>query len=370
MAGIRLENVSKVYSGGRHALRGIDLEVAGGELVVLVGPSGCGKSTLLRIVAGLEEPAAGRVWIGGREVTALPPRERDVAMVFQNYALYPHKTVRGNLEFGLRMRRVPEEERERRVREAARILGLESLLDRFPRELSGGERQRVALGRAIVREPAAFLFDEPLSNLDALLRVEMRAELARLHRRLGATMLYVTHDQEEAMTLGDRIAVMDRGVIRQVGEPLEVYRRPADLFVAGFIGSPAMNLLAGVFLRADAGWRFEGSGFSAGLPLDPETPLRDGMPAWLGVRPQDVEVVGAGEGDRDLQVEVVEPLGSETIVYLALEGEAGPGEGRPLRLRAVLPANRAVSEDQRVGVRFPRDRLHCFSGEDGKRIGP
>ncbi len=262
MAQIRLEGIEKVYTGGHAAIRGVDLTVADGEFVVLVGPSGCGKSTTLRVVAGLETPTAGRVWIGDREVTELPAQERDLAMVFQSYALYPHMTVAENLAFPLRMRGIEKAVIAQRVQRVAETLGLATLLDQKPSQLSGGQRQRVALGRAVIREPQAFLLDEPLSNLDARLRVETRAELARMHRRLGATMLYVTHDQEEAMTLGDRVAVMHEGRLQQVAPPLEIYHRPTNRFVAEFVGSPAMNLLPAT-LRRDAGAiRIEGPGIS------------------------------------------------------------------------------------------------------------
>src|ERR671928_1553518 len=243
MASVRLERVQKTYPNGHVAAQGLDLEIADGEFMVLVGPSGCGKSTALRMIAGLETPTGGRIVIGDRDVTSLPPQERDIAMVFQSYALYPHMTVRENLAFGLRMRGASRTVIEQRVADAARALGLDGVLERKPSQLSGGQRQRVALGRAIVREPKVFLFDEPLSNLDAKLRVETRAELARLHRRLRATVVYVTHDQEEAMTLGSRVAVMRDGFLQQVAPPMELYRRPANRFVAGFVGSPAMNFL-------------------------------------------------------------------------------------------------------------------------------
>ncbi|HYC33055.1 MAG TPA: ATP-binding cassette domain-containing protein, partial [Gemmatimonadales bacterium] len=257
MARVRLEQVEKVYPNGHVAARGLDFEIADGEFMVLVGPSGCGKSTALRMIAGLETPTGGRVLIGERDVTSLPPQERDIAMVFQSYALYPHMTVRENLGFGLRMRGAQKGDIEQRVVAAARALSLDQVLDRRPSQLSGGQRQRVALGRAIVRDPQVFLFDEPLSNLDAKLRVETRAELARLHRRLRATIVYVTHDQEEALTLGNRIAVMHGGVVEQVAPPMEVYRRPATAFVAGFVGSPAMNLLPGED-RSDGRWQGPG----------------------------------------------------------------------------------------------------------------
>ena len=246
MAKVTLTGVHKRYPDGFHAVRGVDLEIADGELVVLVGPSGCGKSTTLRMVAGLEEVSEGQVHIGDRLVNDVEPGDRDIAMVFQNYALYPHMTVRANMAFGLKMRRTPKAEIRERVGRAAEMLGIEPMLDRRPRELSGGQRQRVALGRAIVRDPAAFLFDEPLSNLDAKLRAETRTEIAGLHERLGATMIYVTHDQVEAMTLGQRLVLMNHGVVQQVDTPLEVYNNPANRFVATFIGSPPMNLIEGV----------------------------------------------------------------------------------------------------------------------------
>ena len=245
MADVRLRNVNKTYAGDVRAVSDANLDIRDGELMVLVGPSGCGKSTTLRMIAGLEDISSGDVFIGDQRVNDLEPGDRDIAMVFQNYALYPHMSVRQNMSFGLRMRNTPRPEIEHRVAEAAKILSIEPLLDRRPRELSGGQRQRVALGRAIVRQPNVFLFDEPLSNLDAKLRVQMRTEIARLHNRLNTTMVYVTHDQVEAMTLGDRIVIMNQGVIQQIDTPLNIYNRPANRFVAGFIGSPAMNFFAG-----------------------------------------------------------------------------------------------------------------------------
>src|SRR5687768_10301537 len=253
MANVRLHGVRKIYQDGGHvAVHGVDLEVADGEFVVLVGPSGCGKSTTLRMIAGLESITAGSLYIGDRLVNDVPPKDRDIAMVFQNYALYPHMSVRENLAFALRLRKLPQSEIDRRVQRAADTLGLEQVLDRKPRQLSGGQRQRVAVGRAIVREPAVFLFDEPLSNLDAKLRVQTRREIAKLHRDLGATMIYVTHDQVEAMTLGDRIVVMNAGRVQQVDTPLALYDRPANRFVAGFIGSPAMNFIEGAIADASS----------------------------------------------------------------------------------------------------------------------
>jgi ABC-type sugar transport system ATPase subunit len=346
VAAIRLEKVWKTYPNGHAAARGVDLTIADGEFMVLVGPSGCGKSTALRMIAGLETPSAGKVMIGDRDVTELPPQERDVAMVFQSYALYPHMTVRDNLAFGLRMRGVAPGIIAERVDGAAKALGLDSVLGRKPGQLSGGQRQRVALGRAIVREPMVFLFDEPLSNLDAKLRLETRAELARLHRRLAATMVYVTHDQEEALTLGSRVAVMRDGQVEQVGPPLEVYRRPATVFVATFVGSPAMNLLPA---RLVPGVQPEGPPPTSG--------------ATLGVRPHDISMVPSGAGDLDALVDVVEPRGSELLIYLRL-GPAGDGP----EVRVITPPDLAVAPDQVVGLRFDRARLQCFDGETGRRV--
>jgi multiple sugar transport system ATP-binding protein len=344
MASVRLEGVKKVYPNGHVAAHGLDLEIPDGEFMVLVGPSGCGKSTALRMVAGLETPTGGRIFIGDRDVTALPPQERDIAMVFQTYALYPHMTVRDNLAFGLRMRGAGREVIDRRVEEASRALALDPVLDRKPAQLSGGQRQRVALGRAIVREPKVFLFDEPLSNLDAKLRVETRAELARLHRRLAATVVYVTHDQEEAMTLGSRVAVMRDGFLQQVAPPMELYRRPVNRFVAGFVGSPAMNFLPGELI---------------GSAVPP--PGRD---LTLGIRPHDVEVVSPGAGNLDAWVDVVEPRGSELLVYLRL----GANHDGP-ELRVVTPPELTIEPERVVGVRFDRERLHWFEEESGKRVG-
>ena len=344
MASVRLENVGKVYPNGHVAARGLDLVVGDGEFMVLVGPSGCGKSTALRMIAGLETPTSGRILIGDADVTSLPPQERDIAMVFQSYALYPHMTVRQNLAFGLRMRAAPPEAIDARLAEAARVLALEEVLDRKPAQLSGGQRQRVALGRAIVREPKVFLFDEPLSNLDAKLRVETRAELARLHRRLGATVVYVTHDQEEAMTLGGRVAVMRDGILQQVAPPMEVYRRPANRFVAGFVGSPGMNFLSG--------------------PVPPSL-ARGALPggAILGIRPHDIAIVAPGSADLEAWVDVVEPRGSELLVYLRL-GDEHTGE----EIRVVAPPEPAIQPERRVGLAFDRARLHWFEKESGRRM--
>jgi len=354
MATLRLHGLCKSFPGGGLVVDHVDLAVGDGELLVLVGPSGCGKSTTMRLVAGLEAAGAGSIHIGERDVTRLRPQDRDVAMVFQSYALYPHKSVRENLAFGLRVRGTPRAEIDGKVAEAARVLELEPLLERKPAQLSGGQRQRVALGRAIVRSPQVFLLDEPLSNLDALLRVQTRTEVARLQRRLGTTMLYVTHDQEEAMTLGDRVAVMRAGRIEQLGTPLEVYGQPASAFVAGFVGSPAMNLLP---CAADGATRVVGDGFALALP-EPRANLAAAL--LLGIRPHDVEIVD-GEGDRDGRgrVDVIEALGRELLVHVQV-GTAS--------VRVLAPADAPVSEGDTVSLRFRRDRLHLFERERGTRL--
>jgi len=316
MATLTLDGVAKSF-GETHVLHRVDLAAKDGEFIVLVGPSGCGKSTLLRCIAGLEEPTEGRILIGDRDVTRLHPRDRDVAMVFQSYALYPHMTVRENMGFALMIRKRPEAGIRAAVDEAARILELEALLDRKPAQLSGGQRQRVAIGRAIVRRPSVFLFDEPLSNLDAALRLSMRVELKRLHRRLGTTMVYVTHDQVEAMTLADRLVVLDKGIAQQIGTPFEVHDRPRNRFVAGFIGSPAMNFLE---------------------RLEPEH--------VVGVRPQHVVL---GQGPHRARVDVLEPLGTEVLVHLDLGGE------HLVARTEAPPAPGEIAVDFRTVHRFRRD---------------
>ena len=318
MAEIVLEEVSKVFAGGITAVDGVDLTIGDGEFMVLVGPSGCGKSTLLRMIAGLEEMNSGRIWIGGGDVTHAAPRDRDIAMVFQNYALYPHMTVRKNLGYGLRVRGTAKPEIERRVNEVARLLGLEELLHRIPAALSGGQRQRVAMGRAIVRDPAAFLMDEPLSNLDAKLRVSMRAELARLHERLGVTTVYVTHDQVEAMTLGQRVAVMRDGQIQQIDPPQTLYREPANLFVAAFIGSPSMNLVEAKL--TDRGVEF--GGIDIPLPVD-RRPASANDRVIVGIRPEAFEDAAFASASElqpiDVHVAVVEELGAEAHVVFPVD---------------------------------------------------
>ena len=363
MASVSLRKVRKVYPGGAVGVQGVDLEIRDGEFVVLVGPSGCGKSTTLRMVAGLEEISSGEISIGGRVVNEVLPKDRDIAMVFQNYALYPHMTVRENLAFGLKLRKVPKDEIERRIAEAAAVLGIEPYLDRRPKALSGGQRQRVAVGRAIVRNPAVFLFDEPLSNLDAKMRTQMRVEIKRLHARLGATMIYVTHDQIEAMTMGDRIVVMEGGRIRQAGAPLEVYEHPADRFVAGFIGTPPMNFFEGRVERGASGapaFRFG----AAILPLpdawrDRLAAVADG-PATLGVRPEAVAPAadGAAGASIEAEVDVVEPMGAETYVYAAAEGAS---------FIARVPSGAPVRAGTRARFLLDLTRASLF-GPDGNSV--
>jgi multiple sugar transport system ATP-binding protein len=357
MGQVRLRGVGKTYPNGHSAIRNLDLDVTDGELLVLVGPSGCGKSTLLRLIAGLEETSHGKIFIGDRDVTDLPPRDRDVAMVFQSYALYPHLTVRDNLGFGLRVRKTPSAEIAQRVEEIGAMLDLTSVLDRRPRELSGGQRQRVALGRALVRRPAVFLLDEPLSNLDAALRHETRTELTRLHRRLGVTMLHVTHDQEEAMTLADRVAVLRDGAIEQIAPPLELYRAPATRFVASFIGSPAMNLIRGTVRPEPGGSWFESSAVT--LPLDSMQSTTTPGEVWLGIRPHDLELVARDHGDASARVDLVEPHGSQVVLHLVLpDGTA---------VRSVTGPDTAVEEGAMVGLLFRRDRLHLFDAATDQR---
>jgi multiple sugar transport system ATP-binding protein len=360
MSGIRLENVTKRYPNGVRAVDDVSLHIADGEFVVLVGPSGCGKTTLLRSIAGLEDVTAGTIRIGDDDVTTKTPQQRDIAMVFQNYALYPHMSVADNLAYGLKLRKMAKTERDARVRDIAVKLGLDELLDRKPSALSGGQRQRVAMGRAIVREPKAFLMDEPLSNLDAKLRVSMRAELARLHERLGVTTVYVTHDQVEAMTLGERVAVMRDGVIQQVDAPQNLFNRPRNLFVAAFIGSPAMNL---VEAKIDGGLiRFA----HIELPLPGGSPLAgQDRTVILGLRPSDFE--HGATADRDwprirVKPDVVEQLGSETLLIFSIDAP-------PVTADAVRAATEAHSDDE--GRLFAGEERAMFTASvDGKRPVP
>jgi multiple sugar transport system ATP-binding protein len=366
MAQVTLEGVRKVYENGFVAVHGVDLVVQDGEFVVLVGPSGSGKSTTLRIIAGLESLTSGRLSIGDRVVNDMPPNERDIAMVFQSYALYPHMTVYENMAFALHLRRTPRGEIDTRVREAARILGITAVLDRRPRQLSGGQRQRVAIGRAIVRQPRVFLFDEPLSNLDAKLRVQMRREIARIRRELSATVVYVTHDQVEAMTLGDRIVVMNEGRAEQIGSPLELYDHPQTLFVATFIGSPAMNIVDGI-ARFDAGARFVANDDATfAIPLTAKQAERVGATAAerlaAGIRPEDIRIVT----DRDASgitipaiVDAAEPLGNEVLLYL----RAG---GQDVTVRA--DARRLPRPGERLHLAIDAARVHYFDRSTGRSI--
>ncbi len=314
MAQVELRNVTRRYGSDVFALRDLNLDVADGEFIILVGPSGCGKSTALRLLAGLDKPTSGDILIGGQVVNSMLPGERDIAMVFQNYALYPHMSVYRNLAYGLKQRKTPKHEVDERVRRTSTMLGLESLLERKPAQLSGGQRQRVAMGRALVREPRVFLLDEPLSNLDAKLRSEVRGELKRLHHRLGITTIYVTHDQVEAMTLGDRICVMSEGTLQQLGTPQEIYESPANVFVAGFMGSPAMNLARVPLVAGQVLW--------GGLPVaHVELGLDEVV---VGVRPESFRVVGADEPAAVATVDFVEPLGSHNLVHVRMEASGAP----------------------------------------------
>jgi len=324
MSEVLLENVYKVYPGDVTAVRDFSLKIKDKEFMVFVGPSGCGKSTTLRMIAGLEEISKGTITIGGRVVNDVPPKDRDIAMVFQNYALYPHMSVYNNMAFGLKLQKKPKKEIDARVREAAAILGIEDYLDRKPKALSGGQRQRVAVGRAIVRKPKAFLFDEPLSNLDAKMRVQMRMEISKLHNQLQSTMIYVTHDQVEAMTMGDRIVVMKDGVMQQVDAPLEIYRKPANRFVAGFIGSPPMNFFEGSLEPGNDGLFFRAEGVNLKIPENKAKILHAAniKEVTLGIRPehiQDSVLVDQPDPAQQLKakVEVVEPMGAEIILYLS-----------------------------------------------------
>jgi multiple sugar transport system ATP-binding protein len=354
MADVRIRSLRKAY-GNIEVLHGLDIDIADGEFAVLVGPSGCGKSTLLRMIAGLESVGAGTIHIGPRLVNNLPPASRDIAMVFQNYALYPHKTVRANIAFSLRMRGMPRPEIEARVARAAEVLGLTPYLDRYPRALSGGQRQRVAMGRAIVRDPQVFLFDEPLSNLDAKLRVQMRGEIRELHQRLRATTVYVTHDQIEAMTMADKIVVMQSGHIEQIGAPLEVYDRPVNIFVAGFIGSPAMNLIEAVVRHEGGAPLADVGGVRLGLPG--LAALVEGREIIVGIRPE--HLLPAAEG-LPAEVAVVEPTGAETHV-VARHG------GRDLV--AVLRDRRPLRPGERLMLRADPATCHVFDRATGMRLG-
>ena len=358
MGQVVLKGINKFYDGV-HAVKDVNLQILDKEFVVFVGPSGCGKTTTLRMIAGLEAISSGDISIDGNVVNQLPPMDRDIAMVFQNYALYPHMSVYDNMAFGLKMRKFGKGEIEKRVRDAADILGIGEMLKRKPRQLSGGQRQRVALGRAIVRHPRVFLFDEPLSNLDAKLRVQMRVELKKLHQRLGTTAIYVTHDQVEAMTLGDRVVVMRDGVVQQVGEPLELYHSPANKFVAGFIGSPAMNFVRVTVTEASGSLIAENSGLRIKLPVETAQRLRGhiGRDITLGVRPEDLTVASSADVDNpcfDAVAEVVEQLGSEILLDMKV------GDG--VMVASIEPTVRVKVHDKlRIAMRS--SRLHVFDAK-------
>jgi multiple sugar transport system ATP-binding protein len=354
MASVAIRDVQKAF-GSTRVIHGVSVDIQDGEFVILVGPSGCGKSTLLRMIAGLENISGGEIRIGERVVNDVPPKERDIAMVFQNYALYPHMTVRENMAFSLKLRKAPKSEIEARVAKAASILGLGALLERYPRQLSGGQRQRVAMGRAIVRDPQVFLFDEPLSNLDAKLRVAMRTEIKELHQRLRTTTVYVTHDQIEAMTMADRIVVMHDGVVEQIGAPLELYDRPHNLFVAGFIGSPAMNFINGR-IQANGQATFVSDG-GVTIPLGQNAPVAsDGRPLTLGVRPEHFRVADDGV---PVEVVVVEPTGSETLLAV----KAGGQELTCVFRERVLP-----KPGETIRIRPDTASAHFFDRESGQRL--
>ncbi len=367
MAEVILKNVTKIYEGGNKAVDDVNIEIHDKEFVVLVGPSGCGKSTTLRMIAGLEEITDGEMFIDGKKVNDVSPKDRDIAMVFQNYALYPHMSVFENMAFGLKLRKFPKVEINERVLEAARILGLEEYLDRKPKALSGGQRQRVAVGRAIVRKPKVFLFDEPLSNLDAKLRVQMRTEISKLHQKLNATMIYVTHDQTEAMTMGDRIVIMKDGIVHQVDTPLNLYNKPANKFVAGFIGSPSMNFIRGR-IGTNGQTVFESDGKKVRLKIGERIVEKlkgyNNRDAWLGIRPEDIYDSSITKNDIqyngiETELEVVEPMGNEILLYFNIESE---------QFIARIPAREIPEAGKKKELLFDTNKLHFFDFETEKAI--
>jgi len=367
VASVKLENIRKEYEGGVVAVRDVNIEIADKEFVVLVGPSGCGKSTTLRMIAGLEDISSGTISIDGKIVNDVPPKDRDIAMVFQNYALYPHMTVYENMAFGLKLRKYPKAEIDSRVREAAQILGIEEYLDRKPKALSGGQRQRVAVGRAIVRKPKVFLFDEPLSNLDAKLRVQMRTEISKLHNSLQATMVYVTHDQTEAMTMGDKIVVMKDGVVQQINTPLNLYHHPVNKFVAGFIGSPAMNFMEGTISKnKELIFTENSTGVVLKLLKEHQTKLKPylGKEVWLGIRPEHIfdakQIRGINYSRCKAKIEVVEPMGNEIFIYF------NTGSGKQYVSRIIATEEPKAGKDMDLALNMAK--AHFFNKETEKVI--
>jgi multiple sugar transport system ATP-binding protein len=367
MANVILKNLGKQYDGEQFAVKDVNIEIKDKEFVVLVGPSGCGKSTTLRMIAGLEEITEGDLFIDGKKVNDVTPKNRDIAMVFQNYALYPHMTVYENMAFGLKLRKIPKDEIKTRVKEAAEILGLSNLLDRRPKALSGGERQRVAVGRAIVRKPKVFLFDEPLSNLDAKLRVQMRTEISKLHLKLAATMIYVTHDQTEAMTMGERIVVMKDGFVQQVDTPLNLYNKPENRFVAGFIGSPAMNFVQGI-IKNGHGLMFESIDGSLKLKLeDRHTDVLKNYidkKVWFGIRPEDIHDINdpalqTNYHEIEVKLEVVEPMGNEAFLYFNMDG---------IQFIARTPARDVPKAQSNRKLKLNKNKFYFFDFETEKVI--
>ncbi len=359
MAEVRLIEVTKIYDKGVVGVKNATFTVKDGEFCVILGPSGCGKTTTLRLIAGLETITSGDIYIGDKKVNNVPPKDRDIAMVFQNYALYPHMNVYDNMAFGLKMRKIPKHEIHQRVLKAAKMLGIEALLDRKPKELSGGQRQRVALGRAIVREPKVFLFDEPLSNLDAKMRVKMRAELSRLHKELHATSIYVTHDQVEAMTLADKIVLINKGEIQQIADPLTMYHKPANRFVAGFIGSPPMNFFEGTLVEEDGALYFKSEDFKVAIPENKAhlLKLKDTHSVILGIRPENMRVQSVGE--IIATVDFHETLGNEILLYLSTEHFKFI-----VRMEPIEPP----ASGSKIAVKLNLEKIHIFDAESGKNL--
>ena len=362
MASLSLKNITKTYTGGFTAVTDFNLDIEDKEFIIFVGPSGCGKSTTLRMIAGLEEITEGELYIGDQMVNDVVPKDRDIAMVFQNYALYPHMTVYENMAFGLKLRKVPKDEIKRKVNEAAQILGIEHLLDRKPKALSGGQRQRVALGRAIVREPKVFLMDEPLSNLDAKLRVQMRAEIGKLHKKLATTFIYVTHDQTEAMTMGTRIVVMKDGIVQQVDAPMNLYLKPVNMFVAGFIGSPQMNFVDGKLTEKNGGVYFEFEGESIRIPdgkVSEEVKAHIGKEVVMGIRPEDIDdseatVSAMPDCVSSVDIELTEMMGAETYLYFKIED---------VNFTARVNPRTTAKHGQTIKVAFDANKIHLFDKE-------